>query len=96
MADQPPEAADAARSVQPDALFDAVYHRLKTMAHQQLARHARGNTLDTTALVHELYLRINGQGELAFEHRGQFFAYAARATTRVTACASAQAATGCA
>jgi len=79
LADQAPEDADAPRSAKPDALFDAVYHRLKTMAHHQLARHARGNTLDTTALVHELYLRINSQGELAFEHRGQFFAYAARA-----------------
>jgi RNA polymerase sigma factor (TIGR02999 family) len=61
-----------------DALFDAVYERLKKMAHQQLARHDR-DTLDTTALVHELYLRINAQDGLVFEHRGQFFAYAARA-----------------
>lgn len=71
--------ADAPPQDGPDALFNAVYERLKAMAHRQLARHARANTLDTTALVHELYLRINGKGELAFEHRGQFFAYAARA-----------------
>ena len=73
------ESTDAPRSDTPDALFDAVYGRLKAMAHQQLARHARGNTLDTTALVHELYLRLNGQDDLVFSHRGQFFAYAARA-----------------
>ena len=61
-----------------DALFDAVYERLKAMASHQLARHER-DTLDTTALVHELYLRVGAQRDLAFEHPGQFFAYAARA-----------------
>lgn len=61
-----------------DALFDAVYARLKAMAGRQLARHERG-TLNTTALVHELYLRIGTQRELAFAHPAQFFAYAARA-----------------
>ena len=61
-----------------DALFDAVYARLKEMAHWQLVRHER-STLDTTALVHELYLRINAQDGITFEHRGQFFAYASRA-----------------
>ena len=61
-----------------DALFDAVYARLKVLASRELARGARG-TLDTTALVHELYLRLDRKRELAFEHPGQFFAYAARA-----------------
>lgn len=61
-----------------DALFDSVYARLKQMAHHQIAKHQRG-TLDTTALVHELYLRINAQDDLHFEQPGQFFAYAARA-----------------
>lgn len=61
-----------------DALFDAVYARLKAMAGRQLAGRAR-DTLDTTALVHELYLRCSGQGELVFAHPAQFFAYAARA-----------------
>jgi RNA polymerase sigma factor (TIGR02999 family) len=61
-----------------DALFDAVYARLKAMAGRQLARRERG-TLDTTALVHELYLRIGTQRDLAFAHPAQFFAYAARA-----------------
>lgn len=35
--------------------------------------------LYTTALVHELYLRINSHREFSFEHPAQFFAYAARA-----------------
>jgi RNA polymerase sigma factor (TIGR02999 family) len=61
-----------------DVLFDSVYQRLKNMASRQLGGHAR-DTLDTTALVHELYLRVGSQRDLAFAHPGQFFAYAARA-----------------
>jgi RNA polymerase sigma factor (TIGR02999 family) len=61
-----------------DAMFDAVYARLKAMAGRQRARHA-GATLETTALVHELYLRVHANRELAFAHDAQFFAYAAQA-----------------
>lgn len=67
-----------------DALFDTVYARLKAMAGRQLAARERG-TLDTTALVHELYLRMNGQRELQFAHPAQFFAYAARAMRHLLA-----------
>jgi RNA polymerase sigma factor (TIGR02999 family) len=62
-----------------DALFDAVYARLKAMAGRQLARGATRASLDTTALVHELYLRVGSNRELQFAHPAQFFAYAARA-----------------
>jgi RNA polymerase sigma factor (TIGR02999 family) len=61
-----------------DALFDAVYARLKAMAARELKASAHA-TLNTTGLVHELYLRVGKQSELAFEHPAQFFAYAARA-----------------
>lgn len=61
-----------------EALFAQVYDRLKAMASRQLAsRH--GATLQTTALVHELYLRVGPGRELVFEQPAQFFAYAARA-----------------
>jgi len=74
-----PNPAESAAQAQPlGALFDAVYDRLKAMASRQLARGSRG-TLDTTALVHELWLRVNTGRELAFEHPAQFFSYAARA-----------------
>ena len=62
-----------------DALFDAVYARLKAMAGRQLARGQPRASLDTTALVHELYLRVSANRELEFAHPAQFFAYAARA-----------------
>ncbi|MEO8460015.1 MAG: ECF-type sigma factor [Dokdonella sp.] len=58
--------------------FEAVYARLKAMASRQLQRGAR-HTLDTTALVHELYVRMEQGPELAFAHSAQFFTYAARA-----------------
>jgi RNA polymerase sigma factor (TIGR02999 family) len=68
-----------------DALFDAVYQRLKAMAGRQLARRRQDHTLETTALVHELYLRMSTGRELAFEHPAQFFSYAARAMRHLLA-----------
>lgn len=68
----------------PDALFSQVYDRLKAMAGNQLAKGARG-TLQTTALVHELYLRMAGREALAFETPMQFYAYAARAMRHLLA-----------
>ena len=62
-----------------DALFAEVYARLKAMASRQLSGARRNATLDTTELVHELYLRIGERDELRFEQPAQFFAYAARA-----------------
>ncbi len=61
-----------------DAMFEAVYARLKAIAGGQLASRERGS-LNTTALVHELYLRVTSNRELNFAHPSQFFAYAARA-----------------
>lgn len=69
--------AQADAEGQIDVLFTAVYARLKAMAGSQLSGHARG-TLNTTALVHEVYLRLVAD-EHHFEHDAQFFAYAAQA-----------------
>jgi RNA polymerase sigma factor (TIGR02999 family) len=77
MSDIPPEKNAAPGSA--DALFTEVYARLKAMAARQRLNAPRGATLETTALVHELYLRMGATRELVFEHRAQFFAYAARA-----------------
>ena len=65
-----------------DALFIEVYHRLKAMASRQRGR-AVGATLDTTALVHELYLRLNNTGELSFSSQEQFFDYASQAMRHI-------------
>jgi len=77
-----PHASDAPEAASPAVSFDAVYDRLKAMASRQLGRGAR-NTLDTTALVHEAWLRFESARNLSFEHSAQFFAYAARAMRHV-------------
>lgn len=64
-----------------DALFGAVYLRLKAMASRQRARVADA-TLNTTALVHELYLKLS-RSELVFESKAQFFDYAAQAMRHI-------------
>jgi RNA polymerase sigma factor (TIGR02999 family) len=61
-----------------DALFAAVYPELRRLAHARLYGGGRNTVLDTTALVHESYLRLVGTGELGFDDRRAFFGYAAR------------------
>ena len=84
MNDAAPPTASASVPVETDAMFSEVYERLKAMAGRQLARGARG-TLDTTALVHDLYLRVQRNEGLAFSRPEQFFAYAARAMRHLLA-----------
>ncbi len=74
----PPTNTVPGEAVAADVLFIQVYCRLKAMASRQLKTRA-GATLETTALVHELYLRLGNSRDLHFEKPAQFFAYAARA-----------------
>jgi RNA polymerase sigma factor (TIGR02999 family) len=57
-------------------VFDAAYDDLRQLAHIRLARGARGPALDTTALVHESYLRFVNAGQLALNDRQHFLRYA--------------------
>jgi RNA polymerase sigma factor (TIGR02999 family) len=66
-----------------DALFDEVYDRLKAMAGSQRARSGSPQTLGTTELVHELYIRMGLGEEKRFQDPVQFFAYAARAMRNI-------------
>lgn len=61
-----------------DAAFAQVYASLKHMARQQRARWRGNETLNTTALVHEAYLKLVGCGA-SYESRTHFLAVAARA-----------------
>lgn len=62
-----------------EELWPIIYGELKKLAHHIL-RERRGNrSLFTTTLVHELYLRLWGNEDLAWNDRGHFFAIAARA-----------------
>jgi RNA polymerase sigma factor (TIGR02999 family) len=59
-----------------------VYQDLRHMAHRQLGPRGREQTLDTTGLVHECYLRI-ARGARTPNDRGHFFALAARVMRQV-------------
>jgi RNA polymerase sigma factor (TIGR02999 family) len=65
-----------------DELLPLVYRELKTIAHRQLQGERRGHTLNTTASVHEAYLRL-GLSAISWNDRAHFFAVAARAMRRV-------------
>jgi RNA polymerase sigma factor (TIGR02999 family) len=77
-----PEPTVHTRSSSVDDRFSEVYERLKHLASRQLSA-ASGHTLDTTALVHELYLRLERSHELLFDTPGQFFSYAGRAMRHI-------------
>jgi RNA polymerase sigma factor (TIGR02999 family) len=66
-----------------DLLFDAVYGELKRLAHAQRARWQGDRTLNTTALVHEAYLKLAHHGGSAWEDRGHFYAVASRAMRQI-------------
>ncbi|HET6726168.1 MAG TPA: ECF-type sigma factor [Gammaproteobacteria bacterium] len=59
-------------------LFVAVYGRLHNLAHAERRRWSNQPTLNTTALVHEAYLKLADQRRLTLADRGHFFALAAR------------------
>jgi len=62
-----------------DELMTAVYDDLKRIARGQLARWHHGHTINTTALVHESYLKLASSSDLDWQDRGHYFAVAARA-----------------
>ena len=59
-------------------LFELVYAELKRMAHQRLRRIGGEGPLNTTALVHESYLRLSERGQLLPSDRSAFFCYVGR------------------
>ncbi len=60
-----------------DELVRALYPELHRMAHARLAQNSPITLLDTTAMVHETYLRLHHVGRINAESRGQFLAYVA-------------------
>jgi RNA polymerase sigma factor (TIGR02999 family) len=61
-----------------DAVLDLVYDELHRQAQRYLRRERAGHTLQTTALVHEVYLKLVKQKNIAWESRSHFFAIAAK------------------
>ncbi|ARA93889.1 MAG: sigma-70 family RNA polymerase sigma factor [Bacteroidetes bacterium] len=60
-------------------LLPQVYDELRRIAHQRLRQHRPGQTLNTTALVHEAYLKLVDQTQVTWNDRAHFFALASRA-----------------
>jgi RNA polymerase sigma factor (TIGR02999 family) len=67
----------------PDALLKLVYTELHRQAHRYLQKERVGHTLQTTALVHEAYLKLVEQKSVAWESRSHFFAIAATMMRRI-------------
>ena len=66
-----------------EALVPLVYDELRRQARRALRREGVGHTLQATALVHEAWLRLEGQHEARWESRTQFLAVAAQMMRRV-------------
>lgn len=62
-----------------DALLPHVYDELRVLARARMRRHRPGETLNTTAVVHETFLKLTAGETPAFEDRTHFFALASRA-----------------
>jgi RNA polymerase sigma factor (TIGR02999 family) len=76
----------ASRAGDVDALgriLPVLYDELRKLAQSMLGPERTGHTLDATALVHEAWLRLARQHSIGFEHRGQFFAVAAKTMRHV-------------
>lgn len=66
-----------------EELFRVLYRELRIIAANRLRAERRGHTLQPTALVNELYLRLADREALRIEDRGHFFAIAARTMRRI-------------
>jgi RNA polymerase sigma factor (TIGR02999 family) len=61
-----------------DEICAGLYPELKALARSRLYKHGRGDDLETTAVLHETFLRLVAAKELKLDDRHHFFAYAAR------------------
>lgn len=77
------EAADAGDPRVAEKLLPLVYEQLRKLAAARMANEKAGQTLQATALVHEAYLRLVGNGERTWENRRHFFAAAAEAMRHI-------------
>lgn len=66
-----------------DRLFGLVYQELHALAHRHRQRWQGDHTLNTTALVHETYLKLARQERLGTENRAHFLALAAEAIRHI-------------
>jgi RNA polymerase sigma factor (TIGR02999 family) len=75
--------ARAGEAAAADRLFDAVYAELKRLARSHRRRWQGNDTLNTTALIHEAYIKLAGDAAAGFANRTHFFATASKAMRQV-------------
>jgi len=66
-----------------DELLPLVYDELRKLAAHKMAGEAPGQTLQPTALVHEVWLRLSQQSDARWQHRQHFYAVAAEVMRRI-------------
>jgi RNA polymerase sigma factor (TIGR02999 family) len=66
-----------------EELLPLIYEELRRLAAHKMAHEAPGQTLQPTALVHEAWLRLVGDGDPGWQNRAHFFAAAAEAMRRI-------------
>ena len=66
-----------------EKLLPLVYQDLRRQAAAQMSREAAGQTLQPTALLHEAWLRVTGDGDRQWQNRAHFFGAAAEAMRRI-------------
>ena len=66
-----------------ERLADQVYNELRRIARRYMRNERAGNTLQTTALVNEVYLRLVDVKNVDWQQRAQFFAIAAQMMRRI-------------
>jgi len=66
-----------------EQLLPMIYDELRRLAHSFLNRERPGHTLQTTALVHEAYLKLIDQRDARWQNRAHFFAIASQAMRRI-------------
>jgi RNA polymerase sigma-70 factor, ECF subfamily len=66
-----------------DRLIELVYEDLRQIAHRQLRLDRSDHTINTTALVHEAYVRLAQHKDGTWQSRAQFFAFASKAMRHI-------------
>jgi RNA polymerase sigma-70 factor (ECF subfamily) len=66
-----------------DRLTPLVYDEIRRIAHRYVQREREGQTLQTTALVNEAYLRLAGSANITWQNRAHFYAVTAQVMRRI-------------
>jgi RNA polymerase sigma factor (TIGR02999 family) len=77
------EAARSGDAAATDELFRTVYGELKKLAHSHRRRWRGNDTLNTTALLHEAFIRLAGDERQPFANRTHFYATASKAMRQI-------------